>query len=268
MLAVVASLLAAAPAQARFALEVAGLPVAELRVTVSNNVYVYESTHFLEEGPRERRVEIELKEGAPQPEVLTLLRRPKTGCRDVLEERDRKLEKLCITRSVAGEVTGTIEKETFTASYDATDALTSITVGSARWIAVPQAVRPPAQSPFVQGVAVPPGALRLEPPVEGARWLSKAPIGVGTEGRRARCLILAREEAARRPGATVSVGLVIEDGRAYPHAWVTQKNAAFDPSVLAGDPILEKRRYLELPKAKSGDFYLRLFDGAARLVAK
>jgi hypothetical protein len=268
VIAVVSVLLAAAPVQARFALEVAGLPLAELRVTVSNNVYIYESTHFLEEGPRERRVELELKEGTPQPEVLALLRRPKMGCRDVLEERERKLEKLCITKSVPGEVTGTIAKETFTASYDSNDALTSITVGSARWFAVAQAVQPPTQSPFVQGVAVPPGELRLDPPVEGAKWLAKAPIGTGKEGRRARCLILAREEAAKRPGATVSVGLVIEDGRAYPHAWVTQKGAAFDPSVLEGDPILKQRRYLELPKAKSGDFYLRFFDGAARLVAK
>jgi hypothetical protein len=81
-------------------------------------------------------------------------------------------------------------------------------------------------------------------------------------------LILAREEVAKKPGAEVALGLVIEDGRAYPHAWVTTKGVATDPSVIKGDPILETRRYLELPKAKSGDFYLRFFDGAARLVAK
>jgi hypothetical protein len=254
--------------QGRFALEVAGLPVAELRVSLVGELYVYEATHFLEEGPSEHRVELQLKEGEPRPEVLALLRRPKTGCTEVLEERERRLEQLCISRSVAGEAVGTIDKEPFTARYDASDALTAITVGSATWIAAPQAVQPPTESPFVQGVAVPTGKLRLEPPVEGAKWLTRSPVGTGTEYRRDRCLVLAREEAANRPGAEVTVGLVIEGGRAYPHAWVTQKGQAFDPSVFTGDPILMKRRYLEIPKAKSGDFYLRFFDGAVRLVAK
>ena len=130
VIAYVACLLAAAPVQGRFALEVAGLPVAELRVSVTNDLYVYESTHFLEEGPTEHRIELPLKKGEPLPEVLALLRRPKTGCTDVLEERDRKLEKLCISRSIAGEAVGTINQEPFTARYDSTDLLTAITVGS------------------------------------------------------------------------------------------------------------------------------------------
>ena len=268
VLAVLTCLLAAAPLEGRFALEIAGLPVAELRVSVSGDLYLYESTHFLEEGPQERRVEIKLTEGSPPPEVLALLRRPRTGCRDVLEERGRKLERLCITKSAAGEVTGTLEKESFTATYDAADALTSIKVGSAKWVAVPKAVQPSNENPFVRGIAVPPGELRLDPPLEGAKWLTRPPIGTGSEDRRARCLVLAREELAKKPGSTLSVGLVIEGGRAYPHAWVTQNKVASDPSVLPNDPILRARRYLELPQAKSGDFYLRFFDGAARLVAK
>ena len=268
MLAYVTCLLAAAPVQGRFALEVAGIPVAELRLSVSGDLYTYESTHFLEEGPRERRVQLELEEGQPLPETLALLRRPKPGCRDVIEERDRKLEQLCVTRSVPGEVSGTLENQAFTARYDSNDALTAITVGSAKWVAVPQPVQPPTENPFVTGIAVPEGALRLEPPLEGAKWLTQPPLGTGKEDRRARCLVLAREETAKNPAARLSAGLVIEDGRAYPHAWVTSKGVATDPSVLAGDPTLERRRYLELPKAKSGDFYLRLFDGAVRLVAK
>ncbi len=268
VIAVVACILAAAPVQARFALAVAGLPVAELRISVAGDLYVYEATHFLEEGPSQHRIELQLKDGSPLPEVLALLRRPKKGCTDVLEEREKKLEQLCVTRSVAGEAVGTINQEPFTARYDTSDALAAITVGSARWIAAPQAVQPPSESPFLQGVVVPSGKLRLDPPVEGAKWLARSPEGIGTEYRRDRCLVLAREEAAKRPGAEVSVGLVIEGGRAYPHAWVTEKGQAFDPSVLIGDPILMKRRYLEIPKAKSGDFYLRFFDGAVRLVAK
>jgi hypothetical protein len=35
--------------------------------------------------------------------------------------------------------------------------------------------------------------------------------------------------------------------------------------VLPDDEVLSRRRYLEVPVAKSGDFFLRLFDGALQL---
>ena len=80
--------------------------------------------------------------------------------------------------------------------------------------------------------------------------------------------MLAREEAARRPTARLSVGLVIEGGRAFPHAWLNEGGAAYDPSVLEGDPVLATRRYLEVPAEQSGSFFLRLFDGAVKLKAR
>ena len=211
-------------------LEVAGIPVAELRVSVSGDRYVYESTHYLEEGPREHRVAMRLKRGAPLPEVLALLHRPKLGCRDVLEERKGVLEKLCVERSDPSDVSGTIAGEDFEAHYDDSETLIAITVGSAKWFEMGTPTAPPPVSPFVRGVTVPPGVLVLDPPVPDARWLARAPEGVGTpeEVGRVRCLLLARAEQARRPGSHVSVGLVIEEGRAYPHAWVTEGGAAFE----------------------------------------
>lgn len=270
VIALVLSVLAAAPLEARFVLEVASLPVAELRVFVDGERYVYQSTHFLEEGPREHRVQLSLGKDSPTPEVLALLRKPAPGCRDVLEERTRVLERLCVERSGAAEATGTIAGEAFAARYDDSGKLVDIKVGSAHWFAVEKPVTPPSASPFVSGVAVPPGDLQLEPAEPGARWLSRAPLGVGLpeSAGRVRCLVLAREEASRRPGSKVVVGLVIEDGRAYPHAWVTEGSSAFDPSVLKGDPILAKRRYLEVPVERSGRFFLRFFDGAVLLKAK
>lgn len=270
VIALVLSVLAAAPLEARFVLEVGALPVAELRVSVDGERYLYQSTHFLEEGPRAHRVELSLGNDAPTPEVLALLRQPAPGCRDVLEERTRVLERLCVERSRGAEVTGTIAGEAFTARYDDAGKLVEIKVGSAHWFAVERPVTPPSQSPFVIGVPVPPGALQLEPAEPGARWLPRAPLGVGLpdSAGRVRCLVLAREEVSRRPGAKVAVGLVVEEGRAYPHAWVTQGSSAFDPSVLKGDPILAKRRYLEVPVERSGRFFLRFFDGAVRLKEK
>ncbi len=272
MFALVLSLLAAAPDESRrFVLEVAGVPVAELRVSVSGDRYLYESTHFLEEGPRKRQVQLRLKKNAPQPEVLALLHPPKPGCVEVLEERNAVLETLCVESASPQTVSGTIAGEKFSADYDDAGVLSGITVGSARWRAATAPTAPPPQSPFVKGVAVPSGPLQLEPPVEEARWLSASPEGVGAPDRvgRTRCLVLAREEAARRPGSHVSVGLVIEGGRAYPHAWVTGADRnPVDPSVLGGDSILQERRYLEVPPERAGAFFLRLFDGALKLKAK
>ncbi len=262
------SLLAAAPLEASFVLEIGGLPVAELRISVKGERYLYDATHFLEEGPREHHVGLKLGEG-PQPEVLALVHRPKPGCRQVLEERTRTLETLCVDHSESNEVTGTVAGEPFVATYEE-HRLAAITVGAAHWAAAPRPVSPPLESPFVRGVKVPEGELVLDPPLVGARWLTRPPVGTGTPDTvgRVRCLLLARNESARKPGSMVSVGLVIEEGRAYPHAWVTQGGIASDPSVLPLDPVLSTRRYLELPRAVSGGFFLRFFDGAVRLKAQ
>jgi hypothetical protein len=64
----------------------------------------------------------------------------------------------------------------------------------------------------------------------------------------------------------LAVGLVVEDGRAYPHAWVVEGDRALDPSVLPGDAVLRGRRYLEVPHAGSGAFFLALFDGQVTVV--
>lgn len=262
------ALLAAAPTQARFVLEVSGLPIAELRVTVKGKRYVYEATHFLEEGPREHRVQLTLSDKGPPPEVLALLPKPSaTGCRDVIEERSGKKEVLCVEGLAGADARGTIDDVPFFATYDEHDVLSRIVVGAARWVAATAPVKPPPESPFVRGVPAPGGARRLVPEVPGARWLSSPPRGIGEEHRvgRARCLVLAQEAAERRPGSHVTVGLVIEGERAYPHAWLTEGGAALDPSVLPDDPVLATRRYLEVPAELSGDLYLRLFDGAVRL---
>lgn len=270
MLPLLLTVLAATPVQARFVLEVGGLPVAELRVSVQGQRYVYEATHFLEEGPREHRVELTLSPKHPQPEVLALLRRPAPGCRDVVEERSGRTEALCVDAGTAAKLTGTLDGASFEAEYDSKGALSRITVGAAHWVAASRPTKPPPESPFVRGVTVPPGATRLVPPFPGARWLTQAPRGIASEERvgRARCLVLAREEQARRPGSRVSVGLVVEGDRAFPHAWIADGETALDPSVLPEDPVLATRRYLEVPAAQSGAFFLQLFDGALRLEAR
>lgn len=263
-------LLAAAPLDARFVLEVKGLPLAELRITRDGARYVYEATHFLEEGPKEKRLEFTLEPGAPLPEVLALVTRPSVGCRAVQEEQTRKLETLCVDRLDGATVHGRLDDVAFDARYRQDGRLERISLPGVVWTAVSKPTKPPRESPFTQGLEVPQGALKLEPEVPGARWLTVPPLGIGREDTvgRLRCLPAARAELARRPGARLAAGLVVEDGRAFPHAWLDEEGLALDPSVLAGDPVLARRRYLEVPDAQRGTFFLQLFDGTLRLVSK
>jgi hypothetical protein len=147
--------------------------------------------------------------------------------------------------------------------------LEEITVGSAHWHAIsldtPSAPPSQKENPFARGVPAPKDATAFSPPVKGARWLTTAPEPSGSLNTRARCLVLAKEAVKQKPGRRVVVGLVLEGDRAYPHAWIAEGDAHFDPSLVEKVP---GRRYVEVPRAESGTFYLALFAGAVKLVPK
>lgn len=255
--------LAAAPVDARFVLDVAGVPVTELHVGVDGDTYFYESTPFFTEDAKPTRCERSLGDGTP--EVLALLAPPGKGCRTVVEERTGRDEALCVTKTSAHAASGTIDGQRFDATY-VEGRLASITVGSAKWRAVSGHERRPDVNPFVAGVAVPPRARVLVPEVAGARWLTTPPRGVGgDDAGRTRCLVLAREYASKRRDARVVTGVVIENGRAYPHAWVATAKEALDPSLAPGDDV--QRQYVEFPQDRAGALFLALFDGALKFEA-
>lgn len=261
--------LAAAPSDtsARFVLEVNAVPLAALSVSVSGDRYTYSAVHFLEEGDRNFEKTFSLKALGAPPEVLALLTLPAEGCRDVVEERSGKREALCVVERKAGSARGTIAGEAFLAKYEASGALSSIKVGAAKWTREDARTARSPGNPFAEGVAVETGPLALKPAVSGATWLVQAPIGIGTdEVGRTRCLVLARKAVAAMKGRRLAVGLVVEGGRAYPHAWVVEGDRALDPSVRPGDEVLRTRRYLEVPHAQSGAFFLALFDGQVAVV--
>lgn len=275
-----ALLLAALPAPSgRFVLEVAGAPVAELQVAVEGARFRYQSRRLLEEGePLVTRV-LALAPGTPEPEVLALLRRPRPGCRPVREELRGAEETLCVDEGTGPEVTGTLAGAPFRAAYDGQGRLARLDVGAAHWRAVAAAARRPERNPWAEGVAVEP--TRARPPEAHSRrgedvvwvrpavgqWLAAAPRGVAEAEKvgRARCLVLARELAASRPGARLVTGLLVQGPLAVPHAWVEVEGEALDPSVLPGDPVLATRHYLALPPDGAGPALLELFDGARRV---
>ena len=268
-------LFASGPVEERFVLTVQGVPMAVLRVAVREGTYEYESTHFLDEGDeRFERVWVLGEQGDVEglvPEVLFLLRVPPAGCRQVLEERRGIPETLCVDESTAERAVGRVDEVPFTASYD-DGHLSTLALPLVRWsrLTGPLAHGQSGQLLFSQGfeVAAAPGPPRLEPPVPGTRRVTAAVRGTGkaTEVGRRRCLPLARSAIDAEPALKLVLGLVVEDGRAYPHAWVRRGAQDEDPSLLAADhELLERRTYLELPREAAGRVYLELLGGTRQI---
>ncbi|MFT3710294.1 MAG: hypothetical protein QM817_21920 [Archangium sp.] len=268
-----AALLAAAPPAPsttyRYVMDVADVPVAEMRVTVQGDRYDYAATHFFEEDPAERVVSFSLKALPAVPEVLALSTLDQSGCRDVFGEKRQKLEKLCVDAVRSSKAKGSIDGAEFIARY-ADGRLQEITVGTAHWRAIsndtPSAPPSQKENPFAKGVPSPANAAAFSPAFPAARWLTTTPTPSGTLNARARCLVLAKEAVKQKPQQRrVVVGLVLEGDRAYPHAWIAEGDQHFDPSLVDAVP---GRRYVEVPRAESGTFYLSLFAGAVKLVPK
>jgi hypothetical protein len=256
-------LLAAAPVDATFLLELDGVPAATLHVLERPSSFDYRVTRFLEEGDAVFSRTFPLGGTSPAPEVQALLHLPAVGCRDVLEERTGALEPLCVTVVDDGAASGTVGADSFRARYGSDGALDSISVATVTWVRVHGVVSRPAvvAAPLAEGVAVTagPGPVHLTPAVEGARTVTVKPVGEKGSVGRTRCLPLARAYA-RRTGGTVVLGLLVDAQRAWPHAWVRTAKGDVDPSFLPG----ETHGYLELPTSVAGRTYLGLLDGSLR----
>ncbi len=261
------------PLDERFLLTLSGLPMAVLRVEVRDGVYRYEATHFLDEGEThfarswvlDERGEVE----GLRPEVLWLLEPPPVGCRPVFEERRATRETLCIDERTSTRAVGRLEQVPFTARYDG-GRLSGLTFPGAEWTRLEG--RPPKAKPsqvFGRGfeVGAASGPWRLEPAVKGARLVTTPVRGTasGAEGRQ-RCLVLARDAVHEDARLTLVLGLMVEGGRAYPHAWVRRGARHEDPSLLPSDEGVEARWYIELPRESAGQLYLELLDGQRRVV--
>lgn len=262
---VVALLLAAAPTlDVHYVMEVAGVPMAELHLVHDGARYRYESVRFFEERSPPP-LELELARGAPRFEALTLVERGESGCRVVLEERSRKQETLCLDASRGPTTKGTLSGAGFTARYATDGILEALDLQGAHWRRVEGPTERPTENPFTRGVAAVAGASVLAPTMEGVTLTEVTPRGIGEDEDRRRCLVLAREALVGHPARNLVLGLVLEGGRAYPHAWVDEQGVALDPSVPAGDAVLHERRYLALPTERAGSVYLELFSGRRRL---
>lgn len=260
--------LTAAPADARFLLTIADSATAELHVRLTGRELRYDARWFLEDGQHafSRRYELDaqgLVDGH-RPEVLALLSPPRQGCQSVFEERMGRPEQLCVEARDGAVVHGRLDEVEFSATYEK-GTLARIDLPGAHWERVESSKRPPrGTSPFREGFAVEGSGrdLVLEPALPEVRVVPVSPSGAGAARvARTRCLTLAREAVANDPELSVVLGLFVDGGRAFPHAWVRRGDKHFDPSRLPGDV----GTYLELPAGIAGRVYLELSDGTRQL---
>jgi hypothetical protein len=249
--------LTAAPERWSFVMRVGGVPVSLVTLAREGLTYTWVQTRVFRDREAVQHSSGPWRDDAP-PEVWWLSQRRAAGCRTVTEEARGVPEEVCVEPRG-----GTIAGVRFTAAWAAT--------GGLEWLELPDGVRfeagdvpLEAADLFHAGFAVT-GAgprLTLAPALPGAQVLARAPTPSGRDTPGA-CLDEARAAVARDAGLTLVLGVVVEAGRAFPHAWVRRGEVHEDPSLLAPAP---GRQYLALPPAQAGQVYLELLAGRRAVV--
>ncbi|MBK7862261.1 MAG: hypothetical protein IPJ65_27370 [Archangiaceae bacterium] len=257
-------------AQTRYQFELDGAPVGAVELSRKAGRYTYRSTHVYRRSRAERVDTFDLGDPKqPVPEGYWLWRKPKAGCVEGVAELTRVREPLCAEAVEKYEVRGTVRGAPFTARYDLEGELLELVVGKSRFVRNGTAGEKPP--PYAKGFAIAGRGkqLALEPEVQGARWPADEPSGTRSApvAYADSCLELATAYVAANPGARLALGVVVEKGRAYPHAWaVTASGADVDPSAKAAAFARANTAYLELPPAEAGRLYLELLEGRRKLV--
>lgn len=246
----------------RLVQSVQGVPVGVIELVEEKGSITYRAEHvFRGEARRfERSWPVKTKDLESELQVLSR-RRP--GCFDVREERTEKVERLCV--DARGE--GSIDDVRIRVRWDDAGALRSVDVLGVGDSVVSRFERSDAKLDAradVFGAGFP---VSGEGPVVSLlpRADTKVVVVEGVESRvETSCLPAARTWAAAHDGSAVQLGLVLEAGRAWPHAWVRRAEGTFvDPTVERDADVLARRVYVTLPSA---DLFLELAAGARRVI--
>ncbi len=258
--------------QTRYLFELDGVPVGSVELTLEGKHYTYKSTHAYRRALSEHVDEFNLAPEKPVPEGYWLWRKPAAGCVDGIAEVSDEKGQLCAEDVGMREVKGTAIKKAFVARYDTSGELEELTIGKSRFVRTDAPLQP--GQPYAKGFEVEGKGkkLELEPALEGTRWPFHTPKGTRKQPlpEADSCLDVAREYVAAHPDFHLALGLVVEKGRAYPHAWAVSDVAGdVDPSakLAKGKPSANKA-YLELPRAEVGRVYLELLEGKRKVVWK
>ncbi len=251
---------------ARFIFELSGAPVGVVELHLDADTYSYRSTlaYRHREATREDRFS---PAATPVPEGLWFLKRPALGCVDGVAEISHRKGTLCADSVDPREVKGTTFGNAFVARYDDAGSLIELTEGPSHFVRTSSPLHP--GQPYASGFPITgKGAqLTLDPPLEGTRWPAQEPKGTRqTPAEDGTCLEAAQafiDEA--HADYRVVLGLVVDGGRAYPHAWARGKTHEVDPSAAAQEAPRVNHAYLELPKGQAGAVYVELLEGRRTL---
>jgi hypothetical protein len=244
---------------ARFIFSLGGAPAGTVELSLEGDTYAYRSVHVYRRSQAER-VEKFDADTSPVPEGLWLWRQPRPGCVDGVAELSHQKGQLCADAAKGHQVSGTSLGRPFTARYDDAGLLVQLSVGKSTFTRTERPLVP--GRPYAGGFAIEGKGTRLslDPPVDGARWPELEPKGVRTApAEEGSCL-----ELAQAYGGPLTLGLVVENGRAWPHAWAGD----VDPSAQKSDARRPNRAYLELPADRAGALYVELLEGRRKLVWK
>jgi len=288
--------------QATFLFQLMGIPVGWVELSHDAQSYEYRSTHVIARDGRlstRRRArrfdiagEVDNATGRTLP-ALALWKKPEgpTGCRPAVDELSGQRGELCID-SLVGPVSGRLFAQPFFAEYGSDGRLSSLSVGTAKFVRVDAVPSLAPKDLFGMGVpiAAGQGALLWSPPPEVTSvpamnpWSESEALLLSNRVRRelegrsdAVCLDFARRfvALANQKGvrAVLVHGLHVQPGetRARPHAWVriaVPGQRTLDIDVALGDPV---RPQTHLPLAigegeRSGALWLEVFEGRRQAV--
>lgn len=267
---VLALVLSAAPV--RLVQSVQGVPVGVVEVEVKAGVLTYRARHVFRDEARAFEtswpVDAAGRDAAGlSSEVLALSVRSAPGCREVREERTGRRERLCLD----AEGRGSLDEVKLRAAWDARGRLTWLELLDGAGLVVSRfdrsAAEPkPGRDPFVDGFPVTGDgpAVRLQPAAGATQVVVE---GVSAEAvNEGTCLSAARAWVSAHAGDVVQLGVVVEAGRAWPHAWVRRASGTFvDPTLDAASAARSARHYLAFPDDVAGALYLELASGSRRV---
>jgi hypothetical protein len=250
---------------ARFIFTLGLAPAGTVELSLDHGTYTYRSVHVFRRSKAER-VERFAADAKPVPEGLWLWRQPPLGCVDGIAELTHETGQLCVAHVAGHEVDGTSLGKDFTAKYDDDGLLVQLMFNKSVFTRTDAPLKP--GRPYAAGFPIEGKGARLtiEPPVEGARWPELEPRGIRTmpveDGS---CLQVAQQFVEQQDvGGALSLGLVVEKGRAWPHAWAGD----VDPSAKLSETRRPNRSYLQLPTNQAGALYVELLEGTRKLVWK
>jgi hypothetical protein len=276
--AVLMAALAAGPAaqSARYDFFLGGAPAGQVTLTREADQFTWRSLHVFARRERIRtftlRVDAQGRTAEGKvPEGLWLWARPARGCVSGVDEVTGRTGPLCAEPERDGAVRGNAFGAAFTARYDSAGRLKSLEMGASRFERSTGAA-PQGEEPFAQGFPVEGSGpvVVVEPSSVAVRQLARLPLATGgSSAPEGDCLerSTAIVEASKGTKELV-LGVVLQEGRAWPHAWVRDRKSleAEDPSAVG--PPAAGTAYLAFPSGHAGALYVELLQGSLQVVRR